>query len=75
MVQKFSRKGNRESEPFCIEIKDQNKNLKELNIYNKRTELEYPIQVDAQNESEMQSKPLVTEISELKVSNKLTDEV
>ena len=40
MVQKSTRYGNKEFEPFCLEIIDQNKNQKELNTEKKRNEKE-----------------------------------
>ena len=58
------RYGNKEFQPFCLEIIDQNKKLKELNTEKQRIENEDNVKVQIQNDSDDQSKPIVTEMSE-----------
>ena len=58
------RYGNKEFQPFCLEIIDQNKKFKELNTEKQRIENEDNVKVQIQNDSDNQSKPIVTEMSE-----------
>ena len=46
------RYGNKEFQPFCLEIIDQNKKLKELNTEKQRIEIEDNVKVQIQNDSD-----------------------
>ena len=46
------RYGNKEFQPFCLEIIDQNKKFKELNTEKQRIENEDNVKVQIQNDSD-----------------------